>query len=309
MSDQSNPSPMNVAVTGASGLLGQAVVARLQQAGHRVHRLVRRKTQHPSEIYWSPSERQIHAAALEGMEAVFHLAGEPIVGRWNREKKRRIRESRVAGTRLLAETLAARSAKPAVLISASAVGFYGDRGDETVDESAERGEGFLAEVAAAWEQAADPAREAGIRVVHPRFGIILSPEGGALKAMLPAFRMGIAGRLGNGRQWLSWVTRTDAAEAAMFALNEPELTGPVNVTAPEPVTNEQFTRTLGRVLGRPTPFPVPGLALRLAVGDLAEEGLLASQRVKPTRLQGSDFPFQHPQLEPALRAMLGKAAA
>ena len=298
--------PLHVAVTGSSGMIGSSVVERLRAAGHRVSAIVRRPAA-SGEVSWNPDEGQLDPKDLEGVQAVVHLAGENIGGRWTPTRKARIQASRVLGTRLLSRTLASLSAPPAVLISASAVGIYGDRGDELLNENSPPGDAshdFFARLGQEWEAAADAAREAGIRVVHPRFGLVLSPVGGALGKMLLPFRLGIGGRLGSGSQWMSWISIADATDALIHLLATEELQGPVNVTAPEPVRNRDFTRTLGRVLSRPTLIPVPASVLRLVFGQMADSALLASTRVIPSRLPASGFHFTHPQLETALRHVL-----
>jgi uncharacterized protein (TIGR01777 family) len=294
-----------IAVTGASGFIGSAVVATLAAEGHRVLRLVRRPAESGDEVAWNPDGGQIDAARLEGVDVVVHLAGESIAGgRWNAERKQRIRQSRVAGTGLLAGALARLASKPRVLVSGSAMGVYGDRGDEVLTETAAPGTGFLAEVGQAWESAADPARRAGIRVVHPRFGMVLHPSGGALERMLPPFRMGLGGHLGNGQQWMSWITRADAVAVIRAAILDETMSGPVNATSPNPVRNSEFTRLLGAALHRPAIAAVPAFALELLFGELAREALLASQRMIPARLTELGFQFNHPDLESALVAVL-----
>ena len=297
---------MHVAVTGASGLIGSALVRTLISAGHQVSRLVRRRAG-PGEISWDPAAGRLDPNDLEGLDAVVHLAGENIGARWTRSRKARIRNSRVQGTRLLSEALARARRPPQVLVSGSALGFYGSRGDEILTEKSGPGpaDDFLAIVGQEWENAADAARAAGIRVVHPRFGLVLSPDGGALGKMLLPFRLGLGGRLGDGLQWMSWISIDDAAGAVLHTLTNEGVSGPVNVTAPEPVRNRDFTRTLGRVLSRPTPFPVPAAALRLVLGEMADYTLLASARMLPERLLGSGYRFAHPDLEPALRHVVG----
>ncbi|MEM9186340.1 MAG: TIGR01777 family oxidoreductase [Planctomycetota bacterium] len=300
--------PQVVAVTGASGLVGRALVAELEAAGRRVRRLVRRPAQDPAaEVYWQPSAGEIDAAALAGVDAVVHLAGENIAQvPWTTERKRRIVDSRVDGTRLLCETLAGLDDKPEVLVSASAIGFYGHRGDEIVDEESAAGEGFLAETCVKWERATAPAYESGMRVVQLRVGLVLTPEGGLLGKILPLFRWGLGSVLGGGGQAMSWITRRDLVRAFREALDNPALHGAVNGTAPNPVTNREFTKALGRVLNRPTLLPAPAFMLRLAAGEVADEMLLAGARVQPTRLQQTGFEFESPTLEEALRAVLGK---
>jgi len=299
--------PLRVAVTGSTGLIGSALVPTLRAEGHRVVRLVRSRVEAGSgDVLWDPAKEEVDAAGLEGLDAVVHLAGENVGKPWSAAQKVRIRESREKGTRTLARALARLKQPPKVLVSASATGYYGDRGDEVLDESAGNGTGFLAEVCRVWEAEAQPARDAGIRVVHPRIAVVLSREGGALEKMLLPFRLGVGGKVGSGKQWMSWVELDDVVEAIRFALRREEVEGPVNLTAPNPVTNEEFTRTLGRVLGRPTLLPVPGFALKLALGEMAEETVLASQRAVPDRLTKAGFRFRYPEIEGALRAVLGK---
>jgi uncharacterized protein len=297
---------MNIVVTGASGLIGSAVVARLTAGGHRVRRLVRRPAQ-AEEITWDPAIGKIDSRGLEAVDGVIHLAGENIGARWTRSRRARIRESRVGGTRLLSETLAGLGRPPRFLISASAVGIYGDRGDQVLTESTPPGDAardFLVSVCREWEAAAAPARDAGIRVVHPRFGLVLAPGGGALRKMLLPFRLGVGGRIGSGAQWMSWVALEDVVGAVEYLLTAESLEGPVNVSAPEPITNRELTRTLGRVLGRPAVIPVPATALRLVFGEMADRTLLSSARVVPARLIESGYRFTFPALEGALRSML-----
>ena len=303
---------MRVAVTGASGFIGRVIIERLIRSGHEVVRMVRGDADdtstHNSElsVHWDPLGGYIDAEAMEGLDAMIHLAGEPIAARrWSTEQKRRIADSRIHGTRLLAETLAGLEAPPTVLVSASAIGWYGDRGDEVLDESSEPGDDFLAEVCRDWEDAAEPARAAGIRVCHPRTGIVLSPSGGALANLLPPFRLGLGGRIGNGRQWMSWITLEDEVSALLWLLNT-DIRGPVNLTAPDPVTNREFAAALGKVLRRPALLPTPKAALQARLGrELAEALLYSSARVLPTTLQSDGFEFAHPDLGPALQAMLG----
>lgn len=298
--------PLVVAMTGASGLLGSALTHFLTTGGHTVRPLVRRRAG-PGEIAWDPAGGTIDGAALEGVDAVIHLAGESIgVGRWTEARKRRIRESRVAGTVLLARALAGLARKPQVLVSASAVGIYGDRGDEELTESSPLGNDFLAGVGAEWEAAAEPAREAGIRVVHPRFGMILTPAGGGLAEMLPVFELGAGARLGHGRQWLSWVSLDDALGLVLHALATPAVAGPVNAVAPGCVTNRAFTEILGEVLRRPTLVPAPAAVLRLAFGEMADALLLSGQRVVPAVAAATRYVFRHPDLRGALRHLLGR---
>ncbi len=296
---------MNILVSGSRGLIGSALVPALTARGHRIVRLVRAPTApSPDQIAWDPGSGRIDARALEGIDAVIHLAGESIAtGRWTAAKKARIRESRVRGTRSIADALAGLGRKPDVLVCASATGYYGDRGEEILVEDSEPGAGFLAEVVRAWEAAAAPARDAGIRVVHLRSGVVLSPGGGALARLLPVFRLGLGGRLGSGRQFMSWITIDDEVEAIVHALTRDDLRGPVNFVSPHPVTNREFTATLGRILRRPAPCAVPGAMLRLALGEVASE-LLASQRVHPARLLAAGYAFRYPAVELALHHLL-----
>jgi uncharacterized protein (TIGR01777 family) len=244
---------------------------------------------------------RIDADALNSVDAVVHLAGEPIAQRWTRGAKRRIRESRVRGTELLASTLASLERPPRVLVSGSAMGIYGNRGDEALDESSASGNDFLAATAVAWEAAAEAARQVGVRVVMVRTGLVLSPRGGALAKLLPAFRLGLGGRVGSGRQWVSWIGLTDTVSAIRHAIETDSLTGPVNLSAPEPVTNAELAKTLAKVLRRPAILPVPAFAMRLAFGEMGEATLLASQRMRPRRLLDSGYQFRYPTLEAALR--------
>ena len=270
-------------------------------------RLVRSKPKpEEAEIQWDPVVGTMDTASLEGLDAGVHLAGESIAERWTAEKKTKIRDSRVKGTRLLCESLARLSQPPKAVVCASAIGYYGDRGEEVLREESAAGSGFLAEVCRGWEAAADPARQRGIRVVHLRIGVVLSPAGGALAQMLFPFRMGLGGKLGSGKQYLSWIAIDDLIRVISHALTTDTLQGPVNAVAPNPVTNLDFTRTLGRVLARPTLFPMPAFAARLAFGEMADELLLASARVEPIRLSATGYQFRHPVLEGALRHLLGK---
>jgi uncharacterized protein (TIGR01777 family) len=296
---------MLIAVTGSSGLIGTALVSRLTTAGHDVSRVVRSSAPGDGEIAWSPTEGTIDGPAFEGVDAVVHLAGAGIADkRWSEDRKRVILESRTRSTDLLARTLAEMAEPPSVLISASAIGIYGDRGDEPLDEDSASGDGFLADVCRAWEAAADPAREAGIRVVHPRTGLVLSADGGALAKQLPLFKLGAGGRLGDGDQWWSWISMTDETAAIEWLLHN-ELHGPVNLTGPEPVTNATFTEELGEVLHRPTFLPVPAFGPKLLLGaELADQLLFASQRVLPTRLLDAGFRFEHPTAREALLDVL-----
>ena len=296
---------MRVLVSGASGLIGSALASALEQQGHEIARLTRGEPARPRDFNWDPGAGTIDRGAFEGVDAVVHLAGETVAGRWTAAKKRRILESRVQGTALVSRAAASLDTPPAALVCASAIGFYGDRGDEAVTERSAPGSGFLADVVREWEAAADPAREAGIRVVHTRFGIVQSRDGGALKTMLPLFRLGLGGRVGSGRQYVSWVSIDDTVAAIGFALARDDVSGPLNVTAPEPVTQAEHARTLGRVLGRPALLPAPAFAVRTVLGEFSGE-VLTGARVLPERLSQLGYAFRHPELEPALRDLLGR---
>lgn len=301
---------MKVLVSGATGLVGIALVPALTTGGHQIVRLLRSGSsgqQRSWDVMYSPKEGTIESEKLEGMGAVVHLAGESIAdGRWNAKKKKRIRDSRVQGTRLLAEALATRKEPPQVFVSASAIGFYGDRGEEELTEASKPGSGFLPEVCQEWEAAAKPLKDAGVRVVHLRFGVILSPRGGALAKMLLPFRMGVGGVIGSGKQYMSWIALDDVVGAIIHAIHNSDVSGPVNVVAPRAVTNKEYTKTLGKVLNRPTIFPVPAFAARLAFGEMAQDLLLSSARVKPVALQQTGYSFFYPELESAFRHLLGK---
>jgi hypothetical protein len=282
---------MNLLMTGSSGLIGRSLIPILTAGGHRVERLARAWTEIPP-----------------GIDGVVHLAGEPLTGRWDAGKKKRILESRRDGTRRLCEALARMPVRPRVLVSASAVGVYGDRGDEVLTEESPAGSGFLAEVCRAWEKACDPARERGIRVVHLRMGVVLTTAGGALSKMLLPFRLGVGGRLGDGAQRLSWIAIDDVMGIFAHAIANDSLEGPVNAVAPQSVTNREFTRILARVLGRPAVFRIPAFAMRWAFGEAADAMLLTGQRVEPARLRASGYVWRYPDLEMALRHLLGRTA-
>jgi len=292
-----------VVVTGASGLIGSHLVPTLERSGYHVVRAVRHEVKNPEkELHWDPASGRIDHEKLEGVWAVVHLAGANIAGkRWSESYKQKILHSRTAGTTLLCETLAKLETKPQVLACASAIGFYGDRGDSKLNETASAGEGFLPEVCLQWERSCDAAREAGIRTANLRMGVVLSTEGGALDQMLTPFKLGVGGVLGSGKQYFSWIALDDSVRAIRFVLENESVQGPVNVVAPEPVTNREYTKTLGSVLGRPTVFPMPAFAARLAFGEMADALLLASARVVPQRLLDEGFAFDYPSLEPALK--------
>ena len=299
--------PMRIVTSGSTGLIGSALIPFLTTGGHEVARLVRSQPREGgSEFRWDPDAGQIDPAAFAGVDAVVHLAGENISGRWTEVKKARILESRVAGTRTVAEALAGLSEPPKVLVSSSAVGYYGDRGDEVLTEESSSGSLFLSEVCRQWEAATEPAVAKGIRVVNLRTAPVLSPAGGPLAQLLTPFRLGLGGVVGSGRQYFPWIAIDDLIGAIHHALVTESLSGPLNAAAPHQVTNREFTKTLGRVLGRPTLFPLPAFAARLAFGEVADELLLASQRMEPVRLRASGYGFRFPELEGALRHLLGK---
>jgi uncharacterized protein (TIGR01777 family) len=302
---------MHVLVTGSTGFIGSTLVPFLTTGGHQVTRLVR-STPRPgqAEVYWQPETGSIATPGLEGLDAVVHLAGENIAaGRWSAEKKARIRDSRVQGTRLLCDALAQLANPPKVLVSASAIGYYGDRGAEVLREESRPGRDFLADVCRAWEAATAPAAQRGIRVVNLRFGMVLSAAEGALAKMLFPFKIGAGGIVGSGQQYMSWIALDDLVGVIHHALITDTLQGPVNAVTPHPVTNAAFTKTLGRVLRRPTLVPLPAFAARAVFGEMADALLLASIRVEPARLQDTHYAFRYPELEGALRHVLGKARA
>ena len=293
--------PLSIAVTGATGLIGSALVPRLRAVGHTVRRLVRGEVHEPGDISWDPSRDLLDRAALDGTDAVINLAGAPIAQRWTSAHKQLIRDSRIKSTALIARTIAGSARPPRILLSGSAIGIYGDRGDEALDESSEPGRNWLAQLARDWEHAAEPARTAGARVVLLRTGIVLSTHGGALAKLLPPFRLGAGGPLGSGSQWMSWITLDDQLRAMDHALRTTGLHGAVNLVSPNPVTNAAFADALGHALSRPALVPVPAFALRLLFGEMADATILASQRVSPTALLKSGFSFGQPVLEGALR--------
>ncbi|PYV05335.1 MAG: TIGR01777 family protein [Acidobacteria bacterium] len=299
---------MKILVTGSTGLIGSALAPSLIAAKHQVVRLVRRKPRPgASEVHWDPSADFIDVPGLNGFDAVVHLAGENIgEGRWTTQRKAKIRNSRVEGTHLLAEGLAQVSNRPKVMVSASAIGYYGNRGSETLREDSPPGSGFLAEVCAEWEAAAQPASAKGIRVVYLRSGVVLSPNGGALAKMLTPFKMGVGGVIGRGDQYWSWIALDDTIGVIHFVLANDQFSGAFNAVAPNPVTNREFTKTLGRVLARPTIFPMPAAVASLALGEMADEMLLGSTRVEPARLLAAGYKFKFPTLEAALRHLLKK---
>ncbi len=292
-------------MSGSHGLVGAALIQTLESEGHDIFRLVRHAPNLETEIEWSPDRYSIALARLEGFDAAVHLAGESIAeGRWTDEKKKRIRESRVKGTRLLGDALANLTNPPKIFVCASAIGFYGNRGDELLTEASAPGNDFLSDVCVEWEKATALATEKGIRVVNCRFGIILAAKGGALAKMLPPFRMGVGGKIGSGKQWMSWIALDDVVGGIKFALAKDSIRGPVNFVAPAPVTNAVFTKTLGKVLSRPTVFPIPAFGVRLLFGEMADALLLSSQRVESAVLQSAGYLFKYAQLDAALRHVL-----
>ena len=293
---------MKVLVTGSTGLVGTAAIRELTGGGHQVLRLVRTEPANDQEVRWDPAVGSLDVAGLRGIEGFVHLAGDNIAeGRWTDAKKQRIRDSRVIGTSLLARALAGLEPRPKVMVAASAIGYYGDRGSDVMTEESAPGDDFLANACVEWEQAARPAADADIRVVNLRIGVVLSRDGGALgKALLP-FKLGVGGVIGSGEQYISWIAIRDLAGIIRHALEDAGMSGPVNAVAPNPVTNRTYTKTLGRVLHRPTFFPMPAFAARLAFGEMADALLLSSTRVHPERLKAAGFAFQHPDLEGAVR--------
>ncbi|MDA1044357.1 MAG: TIGR01777 family oxidoreductase [Verrucomicrobia bacterium] len=293
---------MNILITGASGFVGVALAGHLHQQGHTTLSLARGSRRSPPS--WDPALGRIDLSGLPALDAVVHLAGENVAGgRWSAERKARILDSRTAGTRLLAEALSALTPRPGILISASGIGYYGTRPDETLDEASSQGQGFLAEVCRAWEAAADPARESGIRVVHPRIGMVLASHGGALGKMLLPFRLGLGGVVGSGQQVYSWISLRDTTRALMTLIEQNDIQGPVNLCAPNPVTNREFTRALGKALHRPTLCPLPAVVARTLLGEMADALLLSGQRALPAVLTRSGFTFDHPTLNDALASM------
>ena len=294
---------MKIVISGTSGLIGRALVPALEAAGHEVLRLVRREPAGADEAFWDPASGSLDPRVLDGVDAIVNLSGATIDRRWTASRKREILDSRVNTTSLLARTAATLDARPAVFVCAGGAGAYGDRGDEILTEESAPGTGFLADVCRAWEAAADPAREAGIRVLTFRHGIVLSREGGALPRLLTPFKLGVGGRVGSGRQWWAWVDMGDLFGAYLFALGG-ELDGVANLTSPNPVTNRQLTKALGKALGRPTILPLPSFAARLAFGQMGEELLLGGQRALPARLLDAGFDFRYPELDAALASEL-----
>lgn len=299
---------MRVAITGSTGLIGTSLGRALEARGDDVLRFVRRPPRSPDELFWNPADHVLDPGSLEGIDAIVHLAGENVAGgRWTEARKAAILGSRVDGTRTLVDAIAAAKRRPAVLVSASAIGIYGDRGDEPLDEESPPGEGFLAEVCVAWEREASRASSVGVRVARARIGIVLAAEGGALEKMRTPFSLGVGGKLGDGRHWMSWVHLEDVVAMILLALDDERVVGPFNAVAPAPARNTDFTAALGAALRRPTFLPVPRFAVRAAFGrELVDEALLASAKVLPERLRSWGFAWRYPELQPALEACLRK---
>lgn len=304
MADEVGTLVRHIAVAGASGFIGTALTTHLEACRYRVTGIGRGGN---ADVRWDPAHGQLDPQALVGVDVVVNLAGEPIDQRWTAGARRRILDSRVQTTGLLARTMAALAGGPQVLVNMSAIGVYGDRGDDVLDESSPLGAGFLADVVRAWEAAADPAREAGLRVVHPRTGVVLHPAGGALRRLLPFFKFGVGGPVGSGQQWMSWIGLPDVARGLAWLATESTLGGIVNLTAPRPVTSAEFARALGRVLRRPAVFPIPAFGVKALYGQMGEETVVAGQRVLPRRLLDAGFEFLHADVEGALRAVLADA--
>ncbi|HXD31787.1 MAG TPA: TIGR01777 family oxidoreductase [Pyrinomonadaceae bacterium] len=299
---------MKILVSGSHGLVGSAFIDSVRKDGVEVYSLVRGAPKSDLEIEWHPNHADLKVSDIEGMDVVVHLAGESIAeGRWSDDKKKRIRDSRVNGTAMLSRALVKLNRPPQVFVCASAIGYYGSRGDEVLTEASSPGDDFLSSVCVEWEQATEPASNKGIRTVKARFGIILSTDGGALAKMLPPFRMGVGGRVGDGKQWMSWIALDDVVSGLRFVIETDEMSGPVNFVAPNPVTNSEFTKSLGKALSRPTIFPIPAFAVRLAFGEMADALLLSSTRVNPVELTKAGYDFSHPHLAEALQSVLAKA--
>ena len=296
---------MKILISGATGFIGTPLTEKLVQQGHEIFKLSRKKSNDKNTFYWNLSEGTIELDESISFDAVIHLAGEGIANRrWTEAQKKKIRDSRVNGTRLLAETVSKLPQKPSVFISASAIGFFGDRGSEELTENSPAGDSFLADVCQEWENATKPAEEAGIRIAHSRFGIVLAPNGGALKKMLLPFKMGAGGIVGNGKQYYSWIALEDVIDILIFILNNDQLSGPVNCVSPQPLTNHEFTKTLGKALHRPTIFPLPGFMAKTIMGEMADGLLLCSAKVLPEKLQNANYTFKQPELLAAFQSML-----
>lgn len=296
---------MRVVVTGSSGLVGSKLKNVLTEAGHQPVRLLRKRAGKEGDLHWNPASGELDPSQLEGVDAIVHLGGENIAAaRWTDEQKKKMRDSRINSTKLLVDTIGKLQNKPKVFVCASAIGYYGDRGSEELTEESTMGRGYLAELCKDWENAAKPAADFGVRVVNLRIGVVLAKDGGALSKMLPPFQMGVGGNLGSGKQYMSWISLDDVAGAILHCIETDKLSGPVNAVAPVAVTNAEMSKTLAKVLNRPAIFPAPAFALKLALGEMADELLLSSAKIVPTKLQETKFQFQHPDLEQAIRAAL-----
>lgn len=301
---------MNIVISGASGLIGTELVESLKKDGHHVLSLTRSKSSSPDKIYWNIETGEIESDKLENIDALVHLAGEnisgenPIQGRWTQERKEKILNSRVKGTTLLSDTISRLKNPPKVFVSASAIGYYGDRAEEKLDEKSNKGSGFLSDVCKAWETSADSARNKGIRVVHTRFGVVLSNKGGALKSMLLPYKMGVGGTIGNGKQYMSWIDISDVAGAIKHVINKSDIQGVVNVVAPKPITNSEYTKALGHVIHRPTIFPIPSIGINILFGEMGNELLLGSQKVYPEVLSNTGYKFMYPDITSSLEHVL-----
>ena len=294
---------MKILVSGSSGLVGGALLPLLESEGHTITKLVRSRDAHG--VYWNYKKGEIDKDAMEGHDAVVHLAGETIDGRWTDEKKKKIRDSRVLGSKLISDAISGLHQKPSTVIAASAIGYYGDRGDEVLTEDSPPGSGFMSEVCRQWEDAYESVHEdRDIRVVHIRIGVVLSSRGGALDKMLTPFKLGLGGKIGSGKQYWSWIAIDDLISAIYHCIKDAGVTGPVNLTAPDSLTNEEFTDTLGEVLSRPTILPLPAFAARLILGEMADEALLSSTRVRPEKLLASGYEFEYPELKHALEHII-----
>ena len=302
-----NKGPRRIAIAGASGFVGSALAKHLESMGHAVIRIGRRENPKHGNIKWDPDKGELDPAGLAGVRIVINLCGENIGQRWTPEVRKKIVDSRVRTTDLLARTIAQIDPHPRVLVNMSAIGYYGDRGEEEVDEDSTPGHGFLAELVRAWESAADPAREAGIRVVHPRAALVLHPSGGLLAKLLPIFRLGIGGPIGSGKQYLPWISRTDAIRALSWASLHESLAGPLIVASPTPARNSEFVKALGRAIHRPAFAPVPEFAVRMLFGEMGDETVLSGQKAVPQHLIDSGFQFDHPTLDQALAYELKSA--
>ena len=299
---------VKIAISGASGLIGKELSSQLESAGHEVHRLVRKPSDKPQEIFWDPTGTELSTNELEGFDAIVHLAGEPIAnGRWTKKLKDKIMNSRVDGTKTLVETISQLKSPPSVFLSASAIGYYGAQcGDEIIDETGTKGGGFLADVCEAWEEASRSQKLEHTRLVNLRIGVVLDKEGGALGKMLLPFKMGVGGVLGSGRQWMSWISLHDVVRGIIYALERETITGPINLVSPNPVKNKKFTKALGKALNRPTVLPAPEFAMKMAFGEMGTETILSDQRILPNQLLEHGFEFEHPKIDDAFQSIFAR---